>query len=128
MQAIKISWNGELELSADLSDTATATAIAEALPIETAINTWGDEHYFAIPVQADPEPGASAAVDLGDLAYWPPGNAFCIFFGPTPASHGPDDIRAASAVNVIGSLRSTPVAELRSIRSGARVRIEALVE
>ena len=128
MQAIKISWNGELELSADLSDTATARAIADALPIETRINTWGDEHYFGIPVQAEAEPGASAAVELGDLAYWPPGNAFCVFFGPTPASHGPDDIRAASPVNVVGSLRSTPVAELRAIRSGTTVRIEALDE
>lgn len=128
MQAIKISWNDELELNADLSDTATAKAIADALPIETRISTWGDEHYFGIPVQADAEPGASAAVELGDLAYWPPGNAFCVFFGPTPASHGPDDIRAASPVNVVGRLRSTPVAELQAIRSGAMVRIEALDE
>ena len=128
MQAIKISWNDELELNADLSDTATARAIADALPIETRINTWGDEHYFGIPVQADAEPGASAAVEVGDLAYWPPGNAFCVFFGPTPASHGSDDIRAASPVNVVGRLRSTPVGELQAIRSGARVRIEALDE
>ncbi|MCY4108071.1 MAG: cyclophilin-like fold protein [Chloroflexi bacterium] len=128
MQAIKISWNSELELNADLSDTATARAIADALPIETRISTWGDEHYFGIPVQADAEPGASAAVELGDLAYWPPGNAFCVFFGPTPASHGPDDIRAASPVNVVGRLRSTPVEELQAIRSGSTVRIEALDE
>ena len=128
MQAIRISWNGELELDADLSDTATAKAIADALPIEARINTWGDEHYFGIPVQADAEPGASAAVELGDLAYWPPGNAFCVFFGPTPASHGPDDIRAASPVNVVGRLRSTPVGELQAIRSGSTVRIEALDE
>ena len=128
MQAIKINWNDELELDAELSDTATAKAIADALPIETRINTWGDEHYFGIPVQADAEPGASAAVELGDLAYWPPGNAFCVFFGPTPASHGPDDIRAASPVNVVGRLRSTPVADLRAIRSGSTVRIEALDE
>ena len=128
MQAIRISWDDELELNADLSDTATAKAIADALPIETRISTWGDEHYFGIPVQADAELGASAAVELGELAYWPPGNAFCVFFGPTPASHGPDDIRAASPVNVVGRLRSTPVAELQAIRSGTKVRIEALDE
>ena len=126
MQAIKISWNDTLELEADLSDTPTATAIADALPIETTINTWGAEHYFAIPVEAELEPGASDLVELGDLAFWPPGNAFCIFFGQTPASRGPDDIRVASAANVFGRLRSVPVEELRAVPSGAKVRIEAV--
>jgi hypothetical protein len=128
MQAIKITWDDSLELEADLSDSPTANAIADALPIETTISTWGGEHYFGIPVQADLEPGASDLVQLGELAFWPPGNAFCIFFGRTPASQGPDDIRVASAANVFGKLRSVPVEDLRAIPSGAKVRIEALEE
>ena len=128
MQAIKITLNDQLELSADLLDSPTANAVADALPVEATLSAWGDEQYFGIPVQADAEPGASDVVQLGELAYWPPGNAFCIFFGPTPASQGHNDIRAASPVNVIGSLRSVPVDDLRAIRSGASVRVEALEE
>ncbi|MQG29069.1 MAG: hypothetical protein FI723_11855, partial [SAR202 cluster bacterium] len=37
------------------------------------------------------------------LGYWPPGQAFCLFFGPTPASQG-DEIRPASEVTVIGKI------------------------
>ena len=42
-------------------------------------------------------------VDVGDLAYWPPGRAFCIFFGPTPVSRG-TACRPASPVNVVGKI------------------------
>jgi len=42
-------------------------------------------------------------VNIGDLGYWPDGNAFCIFFGPTPVSHG-DEIRPASPVTVFGKV------------------------
>ena len=65
---------------------------------------------------------ARDVVDVGDLAYWPPGSAFCIFFGPTPASRG-DECRAASPVNVVGKI----VGDARvfaSVRSGTRVTIE----
>ncbi len=58
-----------------------------------APETWGDEIYFAIPVSLK-EDGPRATVEVGDLGYWPPGRAFCIFFGPTPASRG-DEVRAA---------------------------------
>jgi len=99
----------------------TARRIWEALPIEARANTWGDEIYFGIPVEADPE-NPREVVDLGDLAYWPPGNAFCIFFGRTPASRG-DEIRPASAVNVFGKVKGDPKV-FKKVRSGERVRIE----
>ena len=99
----------------------TARRIWEALPIEARANTWGDEIYFGIPVEADPE-NPREVVDLGDLAYWPPGNAFCIFFGRTPASRG-DEIRPASAVNVFGKVKGDPKV-FKKLRSGERVRIE----
>ena len=86
-----------------LNDNATADAIWEALPISARGNTWGDEIYFGIPVHVDEAEDANDEVEMGGLAYWPPGNAFCIFFGRTPASKG-DECRAASAVNAVGKI------------------------
>jgi hypothetical protein len=112
---------GKVEAEATLHDGPTAAAIWKALPITAKASTWGDEIYFAIPVRAEQEPGAKEVVELGDLGYWPPGSAFCIFFGPTPASRG-DEIRPASAVNVIGKVRGDPTV-FRQVPSGARVEI-----
>jgi uncharacterized protein len=94
---------GKLSMEAELNDTPTACKIAEALPITTAFNTWGDEIYCSIPVQAGLEESAREVVQLGDLGYWPSGNAFCIFFGPTPMSSG-GRIVPASAVNIVGKV------------------------
>ena len=94
---------GEVALEADLNDTATAAKIGEALPIRTSFNTWGDEIYFSIPVDSELDDSAQEVVEIGDLGYWPPGSAFCIFFGLTPVSE-PGKIMPASAVNVIGKV------------------------
>ena len=91
---------GPIEAEGELNDTNTANAIWEALPINARGNLWGEEIYFSIPVQGFLE-NAQEAVQEGDLGYWPPGSAFCIFFGPTPASQG-KEIRPASPVTVIG--------------------------
>ena len=77
---------GDVSLPAELDDKPTAQQIWEALPIEGRANVWGDEIYFGIPVKAEQEPDARDEVEVGELGYWPPGSAFCIFFGPTPAS------------------------------------------
>jgi hypothetical protein len=94
---------GTLTMEAELNDTPTAQQVAAALPIRTSFNTWGDEIYFAIPVNAKLDASAQEVVDMGDLGFWPPGKAFCIFFGQTPASQS-GEIRPASAVNVIGKV------------------------
>jgi hypothetical protein len=112
---------GDVIAYGELNDTVTAQKIWDALPIEARGNTWGDEIYFTIPVQAGEE-NAQAVVDLGDLAYWPPGSAFCIFFGRTPASQG-DDIRPASPVNVFGKIDGDPKV-FKKVRSGASVVVE----
>jgi hypothetical protein len=93
---------GEVTVTAELNETQTAQAIWDALPIEGTANTWGDEIYFSIPLSLELEAGQDV-VELGDLGYWPPGKALCIFFGPTPASKG-EEIRPASAVTVFGSV------------------------
>ncbi len=112
---------GDVAVSATLGGSRTAQAVWDALPIEARAQTWGDEIYCSIGL-ALPEENGQAVVALGDLGYWPPGQAFCMFFGPTPASEG-DEIRPASPVNVLGRMRGD-LAALRTVRAGARVRIE----
>ncbi len=113
---------GSVEAEAVLNESLTARNIWEALPIEAKANTWGDEIYFAIPVKAPLEKTAQELVEVGDLGYWPSGNAFCIFFGPTPMSRG-QEIRPASAVNVIGRV-SGDAKVFKKVPSGAKVRLE----
>ena len=98
---------GDLKVEAELNESKTAQLIWESLPIEGKTNLWGEEIYFAIPVTTGQDRGARDVVSSGELGYWPPGHAFCIFFGPTPASRG-EEIRAASAVNDIGKVLSDP--------------------
>ncbi len=114
---------GKHQFIADLFDTPTGRAIYEALPLESSVNTWGDEIYFYIPVRCGIESGAGAEVKVGDLAYWPTMPAFCIFFGPTPASLSAEP-RAASAVNVFGRLKSLDLKTLRMIRDGEKILIQ----
>jgi hypothetical protein len=111
---------GSVVALATLDDSPTARAILNALPLEAKAATWGDEIYFAIPVSLEAE-GARPVVELGDLGYWPPGRAFCIFFGPTPASRG-DEIRPASPVNVFGRVEGDPTV-FRKVRAGTTVRL-----
>jgi uncharacterized protein len=104
-EAMKITVRiGTLTMEAELNDSPTARQIAEVLPIQARFNTWGEEIYFAIPVTADLDDSAREVVEIGDLGFWPPGKAFCIFFGPTPMSK-PGEIRPASAVNIVGQVK-----------------------
>jgi hypothetical protein len=93
---------GAIEATAELNNTSTAQAIWEALPVNGRVNLWGDEIYFSIPLRLKLEAGQEL-VSIGDLGYWPDGNAFCIFFGPTLVSQG-DEIRPASPVTVFGKV------------------------
>jgi len=120
-RAIRIT-AGTITLDAELNDSKSAAAIAAALPIEAKAQTWGDEIYFDIGLTL-PGESPQEIVELGDLGYWPPGQAFCIFFGPTPMSRG-DEIRPASAVNVVGRVVGDARA-FKPVRAGSRVRIEA---
>ena len=117
---------GDVEALAELNDSPTALEIIERLPIYARGQRWGDEIYFPIPVHMDEEPGAREMVDVGALAYWPPGNAFCIFFGRTPASDGSEPC-AASPVNLIGRVLTDPT-EFRRVVSGEAVSIEVVPE
>ena len=114
---------GELIAVAKLNDSVSAQAIWEALPLEGGANVWVDEIYFRIPVSLA-EDEAQEVVELGDLGYWPPGSAFCIFFGPTPMSRG-NEIRPASPVNVFGKIDGDATA-FKRVPSGTQVLIERI--
>ena len=112
---------GAVSLTATLNDSPNAKAIWDALPIVGTVQFWGDEIYFPIPVDGVPDASATAVVEKGTIAFWQPGNALCLFWGPTPASRG-DEIRAASAVSVCGMIDGD-ASELAGAPSGGEIRI-----
>lgn len=114
----------DISAVAELSNSKTSEAIWDALPIENTVNTWGEEIYFEIPVKSALDENAKEVVEKGDLGYWPSGRAFCIFFGPTPASKG-DEIRPASAVNIVGKV-SGNVEMFKSVQDGTNIKLERI--
>lgn len=109
---------------AELTESNTSEAIWKALPIERRIKTWGEEIYFEIPVTSQLDVTAKEVVEKGDLGYWPQGKAFCIFFGPTPASLD-DEIRPTSAVNIVGKVTGN-TEMFKSVQEGAAIKIERM--
>lgn len=112
---------GDHALEGELNDSDTAAAIWDALPFEGMGQTWGDEIYFRIPLDAQPE-DPRPSVEFGDIGYWPPGNALCIFYGPTPASEG-GEIVPASPVNIVGRMISD-VSVLKGTGSPGLIKVE----
>jgi len=112
----------DLLIEAEFFDTACAKDIVEALPLEARPNVWGDEFYFAIPVEHQLDKTATTRVTVGDIGYWPPGSALALFFGPTPLSRGEEPV-PASEVNLVGRIKTDPAA-LRRVKGAARIRIE----
>ncbi len=112
------------EVEADLFEEQspqTVKALWAVLPITARANTWGNEIYFSIGVTVGRE-NAKDVVEMGALAYWPPGQAFCIFFGPTPASRG-EECRAASPVNVMGRVKGDPTV-FKGVRHGDEITLK----
>jgi hypothetical protein len=114
-----------ISVKAQLNESSTAQEIWNMLPVRGVVNTWGDEIYFPIPVQKELEEGREI-VREGDLAYWPPGHAFCIFFGQTPVSRS-GEVRPASPVNVIGKVLGD-IQSLKEISAGDEIVVEPLKE
>ncbi|MFC1737924.1 cyclophilin-like fold protein [Planctomycetota bacterium] len=120
-QNIKIT-AADIEIDAELNDSPTAKSIVEVLPIKAEARRWGGEIYFTIPVTAQAETDSREVLQGGELGFWPTGSAFCIFFGPTPASQG-DEIRAASAVNIIGKAKND-CSVLYEVPDGAAITVD----
>jgi hypothetical protein len=115
---------GRIAAQAELNDSPCASAVAQALPIESTVNTWGDEVYFDTSVTCPLAKDARSDMEVGELAYWPPGEAVCIFFGPTPASGKDGKPRAASKVNPIGRVAGDATV-FREARDGERIVLSA---
>jgi hypothetical protein len=113
---------GDIILKGELFNTPCGQAVADALPVETRPDEWGDEFYFAVPVAMSLDDTATTQVKVGDIGYWPPGHALTIFFGPTPLSRGEEPI-AASEVNVVGRITGDATV-LRRAKGAASIRIE----
>lgn len=110
------------EAFAELRNTKTAMAVIRTLPFESTAHRWSDEIYFDIPIELELENGEEV-LDIGDVAYWPPGRSMCIFFGPTPSSKG-SEVRAYSAVGVFGKVIGD-ARIFKAVKEGERIRVEA---
>jgi len=113
---------GKTVLLVDLLDTATAKALAAALPFESRAQTWGEEVYFTTPVSAKLEPDARQVVEPGTVCFWTQGDALALPYGRTPIS---TDARPklASPCNVLGKIVGDPQ-QLAKVHSGEKIRVE----
>lgn len=111
----------DIVLQGELFDSECAKTIIKTLPIEARPNEWGDEFYFTIPVEFNLDDTATSEVKIGDIGYWPPGNALAIFFGPTPLSSGSEPV-PASKVNIVGRITDDPKI-LKKAKGGGRIKI-----
>lgn len=124
VRKIKILTNATGEVLAELLEDMnpkTADAVWKALPVESIANRWGEEVYFSTPISLSEE-NPLEVVEEGDVAFWPPGSAICIFFGPTPASRG-SEIRPASSVNVFAKIIGDPKI-FRKVRNGDKIEVK----
>ena len=121
MKRINIIIN-ENSYPAELNSPKTAQAVYDALPIEAEANFWGEEIYFVIPLKMDNEK-PTERVKVGDLAYWPQGSAFCIFYGRTPGSRDGEP-KPYSPCTIIGKFKGE-IEELKNL-SSARVKLEKI--
>ena len=124
IKAIFTDINREVSIELDDSHSPkTVNAILESLPIEVNINRWGDELYTEKTQIVEKEEDAKREVNLFDVAYWPEGNALCLFYGPTPISTE-GKILAYSPVNIVGRISTRDNEKedvLEKIRDSTRV-------
>ena len=122
---VAIKGIGELQAQVSDENPKTAQAVLNSLPIKGKVNMRGDEIYFSTPLDLSEEQ-SRAEVEVGSVAYWPPGRAICIFFGKTPASKD-DKPRAASPVNVFAKILGD-VSPLRRVRDNSEINLEQYTE
>ena len=115
---------GSVQLDAELKSTKTAQEVYAALPVESPVNTWGEEFYFKMAGVKDHRETATNHVKVGDVAFWGAGQVLAIFFGRTPMSMGQDPV-PADRVNVIGRILGDASA-LRHVMDISTIRIERI--
>jgi hypothetical protein len=115
---------GPVQLDAELKSTKTAQEVYAALPIESPINTWGEEFYFKLAGVKDHRETATNQVKVGDVAFWGAGQVLAIFFGRTPMSMGQDPV-PADRVNIIGRILGDASAFRRAM-DASTIRIDRI--
>ena len=110
-----------ISVEAELNDSPTSKDLINLLPLEGISQIWGEEIYFSTSINRENDDWAKETVELGDIAFWPPGNAICLFFGKTPVSQG-DEIRPASPTNVMGKIVGD-LEILKTVNSGDKVKV-----
>ena len=110
-----------ISIEAELNDSPTSKDLINLLPLEGISQIWGEEIYFSTSINRENDDWAKETVELGDIAFWPPGNAICLFFGKTPVSQG-DEIRPASPTNVMGKIVGD-LEILKTVNSGDKVKV-----
>jgi hypothetical protein len=113
-----------LTVRAELNDSPCAESIRQVLPLQGRVNTWGEEIYFSIGLALETSDAARSDVSVGEVAYWPAGQALCIFFGRTPASGSDGEPRAASDVEPLGRIVGATDA-LKGVADGEKVVVSA---
>ena len=117
---------GEFLTTATLNNSSYSEKFYDSLPLEGSCQIWGDELFFSTSINMEEDDQSLEVVNFGDIAFWPPGSAFCIFWGPTPMSQG-KEIRPASKVNLLGSIDSQ-LSKIKNISAGTKILLSKYEE
>ncbi|MFQ3620983.1 MAG: cyclophilin-like fold protein [Spirochaetales bacterium] len=93
----------------------------KSLPQDLRLSRWGDEFYGSCSAPVKEDASVRDLYEVGEIAFWPPGNAFCIFFGPTPASTDSRP-RMASAGVPLGKIKGD-CSSLKQLGSSVKASI-----
>ncbi|MGE5129711.1 MAG: cyclophilin-like fold protein [Sphingomonadaceae bacterium] len=113
---------GKTTFQVALDDTPTAEALLEALPFESRAQTWGEELYFEVPVNANLEPEARQIVEPGTVCFWVEGSALALPYGPTPISTDGKP-KLVARCNLLGRIVGD-ARLLAAVRAGDKVKVE----
>lgn len=112
---IEIAGLGRSIAELDNRNPLIADALWSILPIEAQALLWGEEVYFDVPLSCEDENPSPQAV-AGDISYWSPGHAICIFFGRT---------QPYSPVNHIGRI-SDGLEIFRNVKEGMKILLKRI--
>jgi hypothetical protein len=104
------------------NNSPTSNLFYDSLPMSGESQIWGDEIYFSTQIKIENDDWAKETVELGDIAFWPPGNALCLFFGSTPIS-ATNEIRPASPANIMGKIKGD-LDLLKNVKPGDTVTVK----
>ncbi len=112
----------QYEFELELNNSKAAATFRESLPLQIEMKRWGDQFNGRSPVRIEPDIRAQMEMNIGDVAFWPPGECICVFFGRTPNSPGLTP-KLSSPGMVLGKLKGN-VAVLSNLGGTATVFIQ----